>query len=82
MTTLPSEIRQQYGIAWSVARERGMERMAALSRRMLPLVPAPLRFAPQARAADRRIGPVRDPAIMRGRPFAAGPPTERPEEPM
>jgi uncharacterized protein (DUF2236 family) len=82
VTTLRPEIRHQYGIGWSPARERGMERVAALSRRVLPLLPAPLRFAPQARAADRRIGLRRHPAIMRGRPIAAGPSNERPEEPM
>jgi uncharacterized protein (DUF2236 family) len=55
MATLHPEIRRQYGIGWTVARQRGMERIAALSRRALPLLPAPLRTAPQARAADRRV---------------------------
>jgi uncharacterized protein (DUF2236 family) len=58
LTTLRPEIRQQYGIGWSPARERGMERLAGLSRRALPLVPSPLRFAPQARDAARRMDQV------------------------
>jgi uncharacterized protein (DUF2236 family) len=55
MTSLHPEIRRQYGIGWSPARERGMERLAALSRRALPWVPSLIRHAPQARAADRRV---------------------------
>jgi uncharacterized protein (DUF2236 family) len=55
IATLPPELRRQYGIGWSAARERGVERIAALSRRWLPLVPAVLRHAPQARRASRRV---------------------------
>lgn len=55
LATLPPRLRRQYGIGWSSARERGMTRIAAATRRMLPLVPPPVRFAPQARAAERRI---------------------------
>jgi uncharacterized protein (DUF2236 family) len=55
MDTLDPEIRSQYGIGWSSRRQRGMARLAALSRRTLPLLPAVLRTAPQARAADRRV---------------------------
>jgi uncharacterized protein (DUF2236 family) len=55
MATLREPIRRQYGICWSPARERGMERIAAASRALLPFVPSPLRHAPQARAADRRL---------------------------
>lgn len=55
LSTLPSELRRQYGIGWSAARERGVERIASLSRRSLPLLPPGLRHAPQARAADRRV---------------------------
>lgn len=56
VTTLRPEIRHQYGIGWSPARERGVDRLAALSRRAMPLMPPLLRFAPQARAAVRRVG--------------------------
>lgn len=55
LATLRPDIRHQYGIGWSAARERGMERVAAASRRMLPLLPSVLRHAPQARAAERRV---------------------------
>jgi uncharacterized protein (DUF2236 family) len=55
LATLPDPLRLQYGIGWSPARERGVERLAAVSRRGLPLVPAPLRFVPHARTAERRV---------------------------
>ena len=55
LATLRPEIRRQYGIGWSGDRERGIERIAAASSRLLPLVPSPLRHAPQARAAQRRM---------------------------
>jgi uncharacterized protein (DUF2236 family) len=67
MATLHPEIRRQYGLGWSPERERGMHRLAALSRRALPWLPSPLRHAPQARAADQRVrrAGARPPAIMR-----------------
>ena len=55
LSMLPEPLRRQYGIHWSPRRERGVERIAGLVRRVLPMVPAPLRYAPQARAADRRL---------------------------
>jgi uncharacterized protein (DUF2236 family) len=55
LAALPDPLRRQYGISWSGRRERGVERMAAVSRRALPLVPPPLRFVPQARSAERRV---------------------------
>ena len=55
LATLPDPLRRQYGIRWSERRERGVERLAAVSRRTLPLVPPPLRFVPQARTAERRV---------------------------
>jgi uncharacterized protein (DUF2236 family) len=55
LATLPEPLRRQYGIGWSDRRERGVERLAAVTRRALPLVPAPLRFVPHARSADRRV---------------------------
>jgi uncharacterized protein (DUF2236 family) len=55
MAMLPDPIRRGYGIGWSAERERGMESIAAAARALLPLVPSPLRHAPQARAADRRV---------------------------
>lgn len=55
IATLPAGLRRQYGLRWSPARDAGMVRIAAASRRLLPLVPSVLRHAPQARAADRRV---------------------------
>lgn len=55
LATLPDPLRRQYGISWSRGRERGVERLAAVIRRTLPLVPPPLRFVPHARAAERRV---------------------------
>ncbi len=55
LSTLHATVRRQYGISWSPARERGIERLASVSRRALPWLPDPLRQAPQARAADRRV---------------------------
>jgi uncharacterized protein (DUF2236 family) len=55
IATLREPIRRQYGLRWSPARDRGMERIAAASRAMLPFVPSPLRHAPQARAAQARV---------------------------
>lgn len=51
------QLRAQYGIGWPPRREAGVERLAAACRRVLPLVPPPLRFVPQARAAARRAAP-------------------------
>lgn len=55
LSMLPEPLRRGYGIRWSPRRERGVERIAAILRRALPMVPGPLRYAPQARAADRRL---------------------------
>ncbi len=56
VSTLPPELRRQYGLPWSPARARAVGRAAAVSRRLLPLVPHPLRFVPHARRAARRVG--------------------------
>jgi uncharacterized protein (DUF2236 family) len=55
LSVLHPGVRRGYGIGWSDARERGVERLAAATRRLLPLVPAPLRYVPAARAAERRL---------------------------
>ncbi len=55
IATLPDDLRRQYGLPWSPARERGISTLAALTRRALPFVPPPLRFVPHARTADRRV---------------------------
>ncbi len=63
LSTLPAQLRRQYGIGWSPRREAGVERLATLSRRILPHLPSMLRHPPQARAAARRmnqaVGPAR-----------------------
>ena len=55
LAMLPEPIRRGYGIRWSAARARGIDRIAAATRAVLPLVPGIIRYAPQARAADRRV---------------------------
>jgi uncharacterized protein (DUF2236 family) len=55
LSVLPSAIRRGYGIGWSDRRERGVQLLAAASRRLLPLLPDPLRHVPAARSADRRM---------------------------
>ena len=55
LATLPDPLRRQYGIGWSQRRERGVELLAAVTRRALPFVPPPLRFVPHARSAERRL---------------------------
>jgi uncharacterized protein (DUF2236 family) len=55
LSMLPASLRREYRIGWSAARERGVERLARLSRRVLPILPSALRYAPAARAADRRL---------------------------
>ncbi len=55
LSVLPPAIRRGYGITWSSRRERGVERLASASRRLLPLVPDLLRHVPAARSAQRRL---------------------------
>ncbi|MGH2416960.1 MAG: oxygenase MpaB family protein, partial [Candidatus Limnocylindria bacterium] len=47
LSTLPPGLRRQYGIGWSAARDRGVERLAAVARRLLPALPSLVRHAPQ-----------------------------------
>lgn len=55
LSTLPPGLRRQYGLHWSPARERGIERLARISRGVVPRLPSVVRHAPQARAAQRRV---------------------------
>jgi uncharacterized protein (DUF2236 family) len=55
LSLMPDPIRRGYGIRWSHRREAGMRRLAAASRRLLPLLPDMLRRVPQARSAARRV---------------------------
>ncbi len=54
ISLLPAELRRGYGIAWNPHRERAVERVAAITRRVLPYVPPVFRHVPQARSAERR----------------------------
>ena len=54
-SVLPQPIRRGYGISWSPAREAGMQRLAAVSRRVVTRLPADVRRVPQARRAERRV---------------------------
>jgi uncharacterized protein (DUF2236 family) len=55
LSVMPDAIRRGYGIPWSRRREAGMHRLAAASRRLLPLLPAAIRRVPHARSAERRV---------------------------
>ncbi|MEO8511452.1 MAG: oxygenase MpaB family protein [Chloroflexota bacterium] len=55
MRVMPPSLRQQYGLAWSPARERGVDRLAAVTRLAWPRLPGWLRTVPQARRAERRL---------------------------
>jgi uncharacterized protein (DUF2236 family) len=54
---LPPEIRAAYGFRWDARRERRLGFTAGLIRRLLPLLPPPLRYWPAARVASRQ-GPA------------------------
>ncbi|MEP7081383.1 MAG: oxygenase MpaB family protein [Chloroflexota bacterium] len=62
LSALPPALRRQYGIRWSARRERGVEWLARASRVVVPWLPSPVRHAPQARAADRRVRRARQAA--------------------
>ena len=55
LSVLPDRLRRGYGLAWSPARDRGLQRLAGITRRVVPLIPAALRYVPHARRAERRI---------------------------
>jgi uncharacterized protein (DUF2236 family) len=50
ISVLDPRLRRQYGLSWSPSRARGVERMAAASRRLVPLLPPRLRHVPASRA--------------------------------
>jgi uncharacterized protein (DUF2236 family) len=52
---LPPRLRTGYGYRWGPGRERALGLAAAVSRRALPCLPAVLRVAPPARAAEARL---------------------------
>ncbi len=51
---LPSAVRRGYGLSWGRRQDRALFAAAAVSRRLLPLLPSTLRHWPAARAACAR----------------------------
>jgi uncharacterized protein (DUF2236 family) len=52
---LPPTLRSGFGHSWGPRREAAMQRLAGLSRSVVPRLPSGLRDLPIARAADRRV---------------------------
>jgi uncharacterized protein (DUF2236 family) len=50
VSILEPRIRRQYGLPWNRRRARGVDRLAAASRRVVPFLPSVLRHVPPARA--------------------------------
>jgi uncharacterized protein (DUF2236 family) len=51
---LPPPLREGFGLSWGPGRERAMQRVAAVSRAVVPRLPGVVRDLPQARSAMRR----------------------------
>lgn len=51
---LPPRLRERFGLPWSAADARALERQAALARRLAPLLPERLRLLPSVYSAKRR----------------------------
>jgi uncharacterized protein (DUF2236 family) len=49
VSILEPRIRRQYGLTWNRRRAGGVDRLAAISRRIVPLLPATVRHVPPAR---------------------------------
>lgn len=56
LRVMPAELRRGYDLSWSPARERGVDRLAAVSRAVWPRLPRRLRTVPHAQRAQRRVG--------------------------
>ena len=52
---LPAPLRDRFEIPWNTSRERSLQRLQALARSTLPLLPSRLRYFPQAIAATKRL---------------------------
>ena len=52
---LPQELRQQFGLPWSVRHQAAFEVFVRLVRAIVPLLPPRLRYVRQARAARERV---------------------------
>jgi uncharacterized protein (DUF2236 family) len=53
VSILEPRIRRQYGLTWNRRRARGVDRLAAASRRLVPLLPPAVRHVPPSRAHAR-----------------------------
>jgi uncharacterized protein (DUF2236 family) len=51
---LPEKLREGYDLAWNQRRMKRFKLLSRIIRKALPLVPAPIRIVPHARAAERR----------------------------
>jgi uncharacterized protein (DUF2236 family) len=51
---LPERLRDAYGLTWTEPKEKTFCLIAKCIRRLLPLVPSPLRIVPNARAAEKQ----------------------------
>jgi uncharacterized protein (DUF2236 family) len=52
---LPQQLREAYGFSWNERSERRLDRLASITRTLLPWIPARLRFVPNARAAEKKL---------------------------
>jgi uncharacterized protein (DUF2236 family) len=68
---LPPVLREQFGLSWGPRREALMQRMAALSRSVIPRLPRIVRDVPWARGAERRLSKT-TPWPVRGRGIGSG----------
>ncbi|MGE5057834.1 MAG: oxygenase MpaB family protein [Betaproteobacteria bacterium] len=56
---LPAKLRKGYGLKWSARREKLLGGFSRMVRFLLPLIPAVIRIAPNARAAEKLRGDPR-----------------------
>jgi uncharacterized protein (DUF2236 family) len=52
---LPARLRDAYGLSWSSPREKTFQVFSGVVRRLLPLVPPPLRIVANARRAEKQL---------------------------
>jgi uncharacterized protein (DUF2236 family) len=50
---LPETLRAAYDLRWSARKEKTLALLASVIRGLLPIVPAPIRIVPNARAAEK-----------------------------
>jgi uncharacterized protein (DUF2236 family) len=57
---LPARWREEYGFTWDEKRERRLQKLAILSRRIRPFLPDMLCVQPRARAVEKQQGVVKN----------------------